>query len=164
MMAVLPLSMGLLQPFAGALSDRIGVRKLILVGLGCMAFGYYTMSTLAVGSTPIAVILRVLPVSAGMAIFYSPNNSALMGAAPIDRLGVASGIASMVRSLAQITGIALVTAVFNWRVQVYAGADTTVATADPSVLVLALRDPMLLVAGLMIVAFTVEMFGRSRSS
>ncbi|MFN8443411.1 MAG: MFS transporter [Caldilineaceae bacterium] len=157
MMAVLPAAMGILQPIAGTLSDRIGARRLILFGLGCMGFGYYTMSTMAVDSSPLAVILRVLPVSVGMAMFYSPNNSAMMGAAPPERLGVASGIASMVRALAQIAGIAISTALFAWRVQVYGGV--SVADASREVLVLALRDQMWLVAGVMVFAFVSEVVG-----
>ncbi len=159
MMAVLPASMGILQPIAGTLSDRIGARKLIIFGLACMGFGYYTMSTMAVGSSAMAVILRVLPLSVGMAMFYSPNNSAMMGAAPAERLGVASGIASMVRSLAQIAGIALATAIFAWRVQVYGGG-LLVANASSEVLVFALRDLMLVMTTVMAAALAAEVFGR----
>jgi MFS family permease len=160
MMAILPASMGVLQPIAGILSDRIGPRRLILFGLGCMTFGYYTMSTLGVASTALDVILRVLPVPVGMAMFYSPNNSALMGAAPLDRLGVASGLASMMRSLAQITGIALTTALFHWRVQVYGGASSAVAVAEQTVLVLSLRDLMLLTAAILTIGLLVELFAQ----
>ncbi len=57
----------------------------------------------------------------GMGIFQSPNNSAIMGAAPAGRLGVASGLLAISRTLGQITGIAVLGAFWAARVTVYAG-------------------------------------------
>ena len=75
---------------------------------GLMTFGYYAISTLAVGTTPIAVILRGAAVG-GDGFFLQPQQQRPDGGRAAPTLGVASGIASMVRPLAQITGIALVT-------------------------------------------------------
>jgi hypothetical protein len=42
-----------------------------------------------------------------MGIFQSPNNNAIMSSVPRERLGVASGLASLTRTVGQTTGIAV---------------------------------------------------------
>ena len=81
-MAVVPLSMAFVQPASGALSDRWGTRRVSLFGLVWIMAGYLLMSTIQVDTMPLGFVLRMLPVAIGMAIFNSPNNSAIMGAAP----------------------------------------------------------------------------------
>ena len=148
MMAAVPIAMGVLQPFTGTLSDRVGTRAVSLAGLVVIACGYLAMATLRVDGTPWGFVLRLLPVAVGMAIFHSPNNSAVMGAAPDDRLGVASGILSMTRTLGQVAGIAVLGAFFNMRLMHHAGAQVNIRAADPAVIVAALHDQFLLVAAL----------------
>jgi hypothetical protein len=47
-----------------------------------------------------------------MAMFQSPNNSAIMGAAPRDRQGVASGMLATGRTIGQTLSVAIAGAVF----------------------------------------------------
>ena len=47
-----------------------------------------------------------------MGIFQSPNNSAIMGTAPPDKLGVVSGMLALTRTLGQSTGIAIIGAIW----------------------------------------------------
>lgn len=148
MMAAVPIAMGVLQPFTGTISDRIGTRLVSLLGLIVIASGYLAMATLRADGTPMGFVVRLLPVAVGMAIFHSPNNSAVMGAAPAERLGVASGILSMTRTLGQVTGIAVLGAFFNLRLMHYAGARLNIRTASPDVIVGALQDQFLLAAAI----------------
>jgi hypothetical protein len=60
-------------------------------------------------------------VGLGLGLFQSPNNSAVLGAVPRHRLGVASGLLSITRIVGQTTGIALLSAVWAGRVLAYAG-------------------------------------------
>ena len=158
LMAVVPIAIGALQPMAGALSDRIGARPLIVLGLAMLTVGYLTMSTLRAGGTPLGFIVRLLPVAVGVAAFYSPNNSAIMGAAPRTRLGVAGGIVSMVRTLGQVIGVALLGAFFNGRLQQYGGRGSDLASAPPTVIVLALRDQFWIVAVVMAIGLAVTLW------
>lgn len=156
LMAAVPLIMVLLQPLSGALSDRLGTRPVSLVGLCFIVAGYLTMTTLQVDSSPLGFVARMLPVSIGMAIFNSPNNSAIMGAVPRARLGIASGILSMVRTLGQVTGIAALGAFFASRVAVYSDGESLRLAPSQSI-VLAIHDQFLLVAGLMCVGLLVAL-------
>src|SRR5690606_31839692 len=103
---------------------------------------------LGADTTPLGYVLRMLPVGFGMGTFQSPNNSAIMGAAPPNRLGVISGTLSMTRTLGQTTGIALLGAFFASRVQYYGGSVTDLTGVEPEILVLALHDQFRLAAGL----------------
>jgi len=74
---------------SGNLSDRLGVRPITMVGLAVMLGGFLAVSTLGTQTTALGYALRFIPwVWAG--IFQSPNNSAIMGAAPRGRLGIVS--------------------------------------------------------------------------
>ena len=155
LMAAVPLVMVLLQPISGTLSDRLGTRPVSLLGLCFMAAGYLAMTTLQADSTQLGFVARMLPVSIGMSIFNSPNNSAIMGAVPRARLGIASGILSMVRTLGQVTGIAALGAFFASRVALYNSGDG-LRTAAPASIVLAIHDQFLLVAALIFVGIIVS--------
>jgi EmrB/QacA subfamily drug resistance transporter len=156
LMAAVPLIMVLLQPISGTLSDRFGTRPVSLLGLCFIVGGYLTMTTLQADSSQLGFVLRMLPVSIGMSIFNSPNNSAIMGAVPRARLGIASGILSMVRTLGQVTGIAALGAFFTSRVSYYGGG-VELNAAPPQSIVLALHDQFFLVAGLIFVGLIVSL-------
>jgi EmrB/QacA subfamily drug resistance transporter len=158
LMAVVPIAIGAIQPIAGAVSDRIGARPLIVLGLAMLVVGYLAMSTLRADGTPWGFIVRLLPVAVGVAAFYSPNNSAIMGAAPRTRLGVAGGIVSMVRTLGQVIGVALLGAFFNGRLQQHGGRGSDLASAPPDAIVLALRDQFWMVAVIMAMGLGVTLW------
>ena len=107
LMAIVPIVLSLLGPLSGSLSDRFGTRPVSVVGLVLLMIGYLTASTMNEATTPLGYVLRMLPIGLGMGVFQSPNNSAIMGAAPRNRLGVASGMLSITRTLGQTAGIAL---------------------------------------------------------
>ena len=154
MMAVVPIVMAFLQPYSGTLSDRWGTRPVSVLGLAVLIGGYLAMSGLAVDSSAVGFNLRMLPVAIGMALFQSPNNSAMMGAVPRHRLGVASGILSMVRTLGQVIGIAALGAFFNGRVALHNGGPINLRDANPAVITAALHDQFSLVALLVVIALT----------
>ena len=148
LMAVVPLAMAFIQPLSGTFSDRFGTRRVSILGLVFIFFGYLSMAGIRVDGSELEFVLRMLPVAIGMATFNSPNNSAIMGAVPRARLGVASGTLSMVRTLGQVIGIAALGAFFAARLSYYAGEPVGLGAADPEVIVAAMHDQFLLVAGL----------------
>jgi EmrB/QacA subfamily drug resistance transporter len=123
LLATVPLSAGFVSPLSGMLSDRFGSRVISTVGLAFLVGGYYSLTTLSEGTTALGYILRFLPVGLGIGIFQSPNNSAIMGAAPKKYLGIVSGLLSISRTLGQISGIAAIGAFWAARVSFYAGTD-----------------------------------------
>ncbi len=112
LMAVNPAAIGIMAPIAGALSDRIGSRKLTTLGLLVLILGYWTTSGINQTTPLFEYVLRALPMGIGMGIFQSPNNSAVMGAASRQRLGVVSGMLSISRSLGQMVGVSAVSSLW----------------------------------------------------
>lgn len=161
MLAVIPIALGITAPLAGIASDKVGPRPITVLGLIFLVIGYLTTSTLNTETTTMGYLWRLLPVGIGMGIFQSPNNSAVMGTSPAEKLGVTSGLLSITRTLGQTTGIATLGALWASRVMNYHGEIVSGgATAAPiSAQVSGLQDTFLVVAGLIILALVLDVAG-----
>jgi EmrB/QacA subfamily drug resistance transporter len=136
LLAVFPITLGIVGPLSGWLSDRFGFRLLTVVGLAILSFGYFGMRQLSVSTTWQGFVLALFPIGIGMGIFQSPNNSAILGTAASHRLGVVSGLLAITRTLGQTTGIAIIGAF--WTSMVFQqtgniGGDATNAPASAQV-------------------------------
>jgi MFS family permease len=78
-----------------------------------MALGLFLLSRLGAASPQIDIIIALAVVGLGTGIFVSPNNSALMGAAPKNRQGIAAGILASARNVGMVLGIGLAGAIFT---------------------------------------------------
>ncbi len=158
-LTVVPAALGLTAPVAGALSDRYGSRGISLIGLVVIAFACFAISTLDEDTSTAGYIVRLLPLGLGAGLFQSPNNSAIMGAAPRERLGVASGLLALSRTFGQSTGLPLLGAVFASRVYavVDLGSGLDAGDAPPWAIVAGIEAAFLV--GAMIVAVGVILAG-----
>ena len=59
------------------------------------------------------IVVSLLVTGCGQAMFQPANNSALLGAAPLDRQGVASGILATARVVGQSVSVAVAGAIFG---------------------------------------------------
>ena len=109
----LPLTIAVIAPFSGALADRIGTRWLAAVGLTIACIGLVLISQLNAQSSVWDIIWRLIVTGLGQALFQSPNNSALMGAAPKGQQGSASGFLATGRVVGQSLSVALAGAIFT---------------------------------------------------
>ncbi|MBI1877052.1 MAG: MFS transporter [Chloroflexi bacterium] len=161
MMAIVPIALGIAAPIAGSLSDRLGTRPITIVGLLALAIGYYGASMLTAQTGVLGYVLRLLPIGIGMGIFQSPNNSAILGSAPRNQIGVVSGLLSTARTLGQTTGVAILGAIWASRVAAYVGSLVEGgATAAPQAAQLAgLQDTFLGVAVLMVLGLGLSVWG-----
>ncbi len=161
LMATVPVALGIIAPVSGSLSDRFGSRPITVAGLAVLTAGFLAVSSLDAETTTLGYVLRFLPVGLGMGIFQSPNNSAIMGAAPRDRLGIASGMLAVTRTLGQTTGIATLGAL--WAGQVFKHAGGVLAggatVAPISAQVFALRDTFVFVSVLIFAALLLSIWG-----
>ncbi len=162
LMASTPLVLAVLGPLSGSLSDRFGTRPVSVIGLAILVVGYLAASTMDATTTPLGFVMRMLLIGVGMGIFQSPNNSAIMGAAPRNRLGIASGMLSITRTLGQTTGIALLGALFASELSHYAGRPTDISAASPEAIASALRLQFLLVAGLIALSLALALLAWRR--
>jgi EmrB/QacA subfamily drug resistance transporter len=160
MLAVVPITVGITAPLSGTLSDRVGTRPMTVVGLVSLVIGFSAVSTLKTDTTTLGYLLRFVPVGIGIGLFQSPNNSAVMGTVPRTRLGVASSLLSITRTLGQTTGIAVMSALWAGRVATYLGGHTVASTttAPAAIQVTALNETVrvavaLLTLGLILAAW-----------
>jgi EmrB/QacA subfamily drug resistance transporter len=144
-MSIVPMALGVIAPLAGALSDRLGTRPITVVGLVLLIIGYYLASTLDANTDVLGYVLRLLPIGIGMGIFQSPNNSAILGSAPRERLGVVSGLLSTTRTLGQTAGVATLGAWWASRVMFHAGGlvEGGATAAPPTAQISGLQDTFL---------------------
>ena len=162
LIAIVPVVLAVLGPLSGSLSDRFGTRPVSVFGLILLLIGYLTASTLTATTTPLGYVLRMLPIGLGMGIFQSPNNSAVMGAAPRNRLGIASSLLSMTRTLGQTVGIAFLGAFFASRLVYYAGQPVDISDAPAAAMVSVLHDQFLVVAALVAVGLILALWAWRR--
>ncbi|HEY7347267.1 MAG TPA: MFS transporter [Ktedonobacterales bacterium] len=107
-----PLTMLIVAPISGWLSDRLGSRTLGTIGMALSALSLLWMSTLGIHSTYGDVAVRLVVLGLGMGLFQSPNNSAVMSSAPSTRRGIASAVLGTMRNLGTMLGIGITGAVF----------------------------------------------------
>jgi hypothetical protein len=122
--------------------------------------GYLAVSTLGVHTTTLGYILRFVPVGLGIGIFQSPNNSAIMGAAPRERLGIVSGILAVSRTLGQTAGIAILGAIWSSvaiRLSGYSNPGGATQAA-PAIQVAALQVTLLVVSAVIAVGLGLNLW------
>ncbi len=111
---LLPLSLtiALVAPISGSLADRYGSRWLAAGGLTIACIGLVLISQLDEHSSLLDIVWRLVVTSFGQALFQAPNNSSLMGAAPRELQGSASGFLATGRVFGQSLSIAMAGAIF----------------------------------------------------
>ena len=108
-----PMLMAIVAPLSGSLSDRIGTRIPSVLGMGLLGLGLFLLSSLDLESPPGVMVAMLAVAGLGIGIFASPNNSALMGAAPRHRQGIAAGVLALARNVGMVMGVGLAGAVFT---------------------------------------------------
>jgi EmrB/QacA subfamily drug resistance transporter len=110
---ILPLSLvqSVVGPMGGALSDRIGARGPATAGLLLQASACVLLAQLTASSPYLLLLAGLLVLGLGGGLFWSPNTSAVMGAAPPESLGVASATLATFRQTGMVTSFALALAV-----------------------------------------------------
>lgn len=113
MLTPLPLSLAVAAPLSGSLADRVGSRWLSPIGLAIACLGLVFLSQLSAQSSTWDVIWRLALTGFGQGLFQSPNTRTMMGAAPRDAQGEASGLLATGRVIGQSTSVALTGSVFT---------------------------------------------------
>ncbi|MGP1675347.1 MAG: DHA2 family efflux MFS transporter permease subunit, partial [Candidatus Limnocylindrales bacterium] len=111
-------------PLAGVLTDRIGARVPVLVGLVAMIAGSLLLATLAIDTSPIAIAVFVGIQGFGNGLALTPNSVAGMNALPQRHLARGTAIRSTTRQIAASFSIALLTAYLVARVGVLGPTDS----------------------------------------
>jgi EmrB/QacA subfamily drug resistance transporter len=98
-------------PIAGKLSDRVGSRWLMASGMTVVAACCLLLSTVTLHSTFWHMLPAFVLGGLGMSFVMTPMSAAAMGAAPVDKAGVASGVLNTFRQVGVALGIAVTGAI-----------------------------------------------------
>ncbi len=114
-------------PIAGALSDRIGGRPLMALGLAMQSFALGWLALVTEPNVPYGELVPPFIIAGiGMGLFFAPvANVVLSAVRPIEE-GKASGTNNAIRELGGVFGIAVLAAIFAS----YGGYESPVAYVD----------------------------------
>lgn len=107
-----PIAIAIAAPIAGGLADRYPAGLLGGIGLGIFTLGLLSLALMPPAPGVADIVWRMALCGAGFGMFQSPNNRAMMSAAPKSRSGGAGGMLATARLLGQTTGAALVALMF----------------------------------------------------
>lgn len=104
-MTAFPLAVLVVAPFAGSLSDRIGTAGPAALGTSLGALACFLMAGLP-WAGDVSMEWKLALFGVGTGLFQSPNNSAVMGSAPREHLGVVSSLLGTMRTVGMVLGVA----------------------------------------------------------
>src|SRR5437763_2193825 len=117
----MPVLIILVAPPAGKLSDRVGFRWLMGLGMLFVTASLLDFSTLDVGSTFWSILPGLLVGGIGMGLVMTPTTAAAMGSVPVDKAGVGSAVINSMRQVGGSLGIAVMGAVVATQVHLGTG-------------------------------------------
>jgi EmrB/QacA subfamily drug resistance transporter len=114
----------LVSPVAGALSDRIGRRPIIVVGLSLLTIGFVWVAWRgSLGASWVEIVIALLVAGVGISMALPTVPTAVLSAVPAQDMGKASGINYMAQRFGAVFGVAIGSTVFA----TYGGLSTPAA-------------------------------------
>jgi EmrB/QacA subfamily drug resistance transporter len=133
MMTIHPLTIVIVAPLSGWISDKIGSTLLRTVGTVVFCFALLFLGNLDINSSNLDIALRLIILAVGFGIFDSPNNSSIMGSVSSEHLGTASAMIAASRQVGLAIGTALIGTIFSSR-QLFHEFQLAKTIADPVML------------------------------
>jgi len=118
---ITPMCNFFIAPLAGYLSDKIQASFISSFGAIIIGIGIFMVKGFRPDTSLLHIGLAILVLGVGMAIFMTPNTSALMGSVKKYQLGSASGILATIRTLGISLGVAFSVEIFSFYRDNYRG-------------------------------------------
>ena len=100
-------------PIAGALSDRIGGRPLMALGLALQAIGLGWIAVVSTATVGYSSLVGPFILSGiGMGMFFAPVANVVLSAVRPEQEGKASGANNAIREVGGVLGVAVLASVF----------------------------------------------------
>uniref|UniRef100_A0A7V5XZ66 MFS transporter n=1 Tax=candidate division WOR-3 bacterium TaxID=2052148 RepID=A0A7V5XZ66_UNCW3 len=108
-----PLTMTFFSPFAGTLSDKKEPRIIASLGMAVIAISLFLLSFLKKESDFLFIIILLIILGFGFALFSSPNTNAIMSSVENRFYGLASATLATMRIFGQMFSMGVIMTVFN---------------------------------------------------
>jgi EmrB/QacA subfamily drug resistance transporter len=103
----------LVAPIAGVLSDRVGSRPLMALGLTLQSAALAWLAVVSTPTVPYAQLAVPFAMAgAGMALVFAPAANAVLSAVRPEEAGPASGATNMLREIGGVLGVSVLSTVF----------------------------------------------------
>lgn len=103
----MPLTMALLSPMAGKLSDNHNPGVLASAGMAITAAGLVMLCFISSSTSVVFIVSILLVMGVGFSLFSSPNSNAIMSSVEKKQLGNASGMLGTMRNVGQTLSMAI---------------------------------------------------------
>lgn len=108
-----PIIMAILSPVSGKLSDKTEPRIVASIGMGLSMLGLIFLVFLTPDTTIPVIIINLLILGTGFALFSSPNVNSIMSSVEKKFLGVASGTQATMRAVGQMFSMGIAMMLFS---------------------------------------------------
>jgi MFS family permease len=158
-LAVIPVALGLVAPFSGALSDRLGARLLSLTGMAVCLIALLLLGIAEADPTANRLIgtAAFALFGAGLGVFIAPTNHATLEAAPASLSGEAGSLLNLMRVLGTSLGVATASSTLAWRLETVTGSHDSWITFAGGPLLGAVVSSLAIVALMAVAAAAVSL-------
>jgi EmrB/QacA subfamily drug resistance transporter len=158
-LCIVPVMLGVVAPIGGTLYDRLGARLPTVFGmLTCIAASVMLFEVLDGTQDSMPLVMFALAVfGIGQGLFISPNNSAIVAAAPASLIGEAGGLLNVTRSCGVGVGVAAASSLLAWRLAVLTGSGHNTLHANAQHLLSAGRDVIVLLGSFAAIAAAISL-------
>jgi EmrB/QacA subfamily drug resistance transporter len=145
-LCIVPVMLAIAAPIGGALYDKLGPRLPTVSGMLICAIASSGLFIVLDGTRQsLSLVMLALAVfGVGQGLYISPNNSAIVAAAPASLTGEAGGLVNVTRSLGVSIGVAAASSLLAWRLAVLTGSGHNTLHAGAGDLVSAGRGVIVL--------------------
>lgn len=123
-MVAQPVIQAVFSPYAGKLSDKVQPRTLASLGMAITAVGLVLMAIIGSTTSMVYIVICMMLLGFGFALFSSPNTNAIMSAVSRDSLGIAGATVGAARQIGMMVSMGIVMMI----VSVYIGKADIIPT------------------------------------
>jgi EmrB/QacA subfamily drug resistance transporter len=102
------LTMMIVAPLSARLVEKVGTKRIVLVGLGLIIVGLGLASTIEPHTAYPRAISYFMVMAAGMAMTMAPATESVMGSLPREKAGVGSAVNDTTRQVGGALGVAII--------------------------------------------------------
>ncbi|MEI7433887.1 MAG: MFS transporter [Methanomicrobiales archaeon] len=104
---IIPVIMVVGSPVAGWLYDNHYSPYYAAVGMAVTTGSLLLLAVLSTRMELLLIVLAFIPMTIGMVLFQSPNNTEIMSSLPAEKIGIASSVSATVRNLGMALGVSV---------------------------------------------------------